>query len=128
MSLGKTRRTWVALMAALLVIGLATHGLGGPDIVLKSAMAAADEISMPGDMPMSSEAPMPGKCSGCAGHERGVMAAACAAFCGAAVTIPSAAVVLYAVPVKILRPTTARIGISRNEPPDPYPPRTIVLS
>ena len=128
MSLGRIRRISVVLMAMVVAIGVATHGLGGPDIMVKSAMVRAPDMAMPGDMLMSSDAPMPGKCSGCAGHEKGVAPAACATFCAAAIAIPSAAVVLYTVPAETLRPTTELIASGHSEPPDPYPPRPIVLS
>ena len=58
------------------------HGFDGVDITAKSAAAASD-MSVASDMSMSSGAPMTGKCNGCAGHEKGVAPAACAAFCGA---------------------------------------------
>ena len=118
MSFDKIRRLSTLLMAVVLAVGLITHGFGGPNIVAKSAMGAAH------DMPMM---PMSGKCDGCAGDEKGVMPTACDAFCGAVITMPLA-VILDAVPAEILNPTAGPDAIGHTLPPDPYPPRTTILS
>ena len=119
MSFGKVRRISAVLMAVILAIGLSTHGLGGPNMTTNSAMAIASDMPMSGDMP--------GKCDGCAGDEKGLAPAFCSAFCGT--VMPSAVMtVLYVVPAEILTPTSERNAVGRAEPPDPYPPRTIVLS
>jgi hypothetical protein len=119
MSFGKTRRISVALMAVVLAIGLSTHGLGGPNMITNSAMALASDIPMSGDMP--------GKCDGCAGDEKGLAQAVCSAFCGTVMPSPITAV-LSVVPAEILTPAGERIAVGRAEPPDPYPPKPIVLS
>jgi hypothetical protein len=119
MSCGKIRRISAAVMAIVVAVGLATHGLGGPNIIMKSDMAVANDMPMPGDMP--------GKCDGCPGHEKGVARAACSAFCGTVIASPIV-VVLFAVPAGILTPAAEQIAIGRADPPDPYPPRPIVLS
>jgi hypothetical protein len=119
MSCRKIRRISAALMAIVLAVGLWTHGLGGPDVIIKSAMAVANDMPMSGDMP--------GKCDGCAGDEKGVATAVCSAFCGA--FIASSAVVIFApIPADILTPPAERIAVGRTDPPDPYPPRPVVLS
>ena len=111
-----------ALAAALvLAVGLVLHGFGGSDMIVKSAMTAA------GDMPMSSDMPMPGKCNGCAGDEKGV-AQACSAFCGAMAAPPSMAVNFSTTSIDILGPTAEPIMAGRFDPPDPYPPKLIILS
>jgi hypothetical protein len=61
----RIRRALTVLMALVVVVGLAAHGLYGSDMIVKSAIAAAS------DMPMSSDGPMQGKCNGCAGDEKG---------------------------------------------------------
>ncbi len=119
MPFGKIRRILAALMAIALAAGLSMHGLGGPDMNIKSAMAVAS------DMPMSRD--MPNKCDGCAGNEKGVAPAVCSAFCGTVIAFP-AVVVFSSVPAEKLAPTGERIAIGRADPPDPYPPRSIVLS
>jgi hypothetical protein len=119
MSCRNIRRTLAALMAVVLAVGLLTHGLGGPNVVIKSVMAVTNDMPMSGDMP--------GKCNGCAGDEKGVAPAVCAAFCGAA--LASLAVVVFApIPADILTPPAERIAVGRADPPDPYPPRPVVLS
>ena len=119
MSFGKIRRISAALMAIVLAIGLSTHGLGGPNMITNSAMALASDMPMSGDMP--------GKCDGCAGDEKGLAQAVCSAFCGTVMPSPVTAV-LSVVPAEILTPAGERIAVGRAEPPDPYPPRPIVLS
>src|SRR5215475_1266899 len=119
MPLGQIRRILAALTAVILAIGLSTHGLGGPNMITNSAMALSSDMPMSGDMP--------GKCDGCAGDEKGLAPAICSAFCGTVIAFP-AAVVFFAVPAEILTPTSERIAVHRGEPPDPYPPRPIVLS
>jgi hypothetical protein len=119
MSFGKIRRISAALMAIVLAIGLSTHGLGGPNMINNSAMALMSDMPMSGDMP--------GKCDGCAGDEKGLAPAFCSAFCGTVMPSP-VMTVLYVVPAEILTPTSERIVVGRAEPPDPYPPRPIVLS
>ena len=117
MSSAKIRRILAALMAIVLAIGLSTHGLGGPNMITSSAMALASDMPMSGDMP--------GKCDGCAGDEKGL--AVCSAFCGTVIAFP-VAVVFFAIPAERLTPTSERIAFGRADPPDPYPPRSIVLS
>jgi hypothetical protein len=118
----RIRRASTVLMALVLATGLAAHGLGGPDMIIKSAVAAAS------DMPMSSDGPMQGKCNGCAGDEKGIAPAACSAFCGAVIAVSMAATALDAVPAEILRPMAGTDVIGRADPPDPYPPRPTFLS
>jgi hypothetical protein len=118
----RIRRASPVLMALVLAVGLAAHGLGGPDMIVKSAIAAAS------DMPMSSDGPMQGKCSGCAGDEKGIAPAACSAFCGAVIALPMVTVVTDAVPAEILSPMAGPDSIGRADPPDPYPPRPTIPS
>jgi hypothetical protein len=118
----KTRRISALLSALVLAFGLVTHGFAGPDIVVKSTMAAAI------DMPMSSGMPMSGKCDGCAGDEKGVAPVACSAFCGAVIATPSVAAAFIAVPIDTLGPLAEAIVAGHADPPDPYPPRPTILS
>ncbi|SRR5713101_6559258 len=116
------RRASTVLMALVLACGLAAHGLGGPDMIVKSATAAAS------DMPMSSDGPMQGKCNGCAGDENGVAPAACSAFCRVVIALPMTTVVIDAIPAETLSPMTGPDAIGRADSPDPYPPRATILS
>jgi hypothetical protein len=118
----KTRRISALLAALVLAVGLVTHGFAGPDIVVQSAATAAI------DMPMSGDMPMPGKCDGCAGDEKGVAPAACSAFCGAVIAAPSVMAIFDAVPIETLAPSAGAIFTGHTDPPDPYPPRPTILS
>jgi len=122
MSFDKIRRIPAVLMALVLAVGLATHGVGGPDMIVKSAMTTAS------DMLTSSDMSMRGKCNGCAGDEKGVAPATCSAICGAMITAPLLAIVHDAIPAETLRPMAGARAIGRANPPDPYPPRPAVLS
>jgi len=115
------RRMVASLMALVMAIGLATHGVGGPMIVKPT-------MTMASDMPLSGGEPMQGKCNGCAGDEKGVVPAACSAFCNAVATLPAVNVDLFAVLAETLMPTVGPEVIGWTHPPDPYPPRTTILS
>jgi hypothetical protein len=118
----KLRRILSLLTALVLAVGLVAHGLGSPDILDKSAVAAANDLPMLG-MPMS------GKCNGCAGDEKGMgPAAACSAFCCAVIAWPLVAVLHHAVPAETLSPVSGPNAIGHANPPDPYPPRPTSLS
>jgi hypothetical protein len=91
------------------------------NVFVKSANAASG-MSMPNDMPM------PGKCNGCAGNENGVASAACVAFCSAAIALPVTPAVLHAVPAETLSPTRKPGASGLADPPDPYPPKSPILS
>jgi hypothetical protein len=118
----KTRRISALLSALVLAVGLVAHGFAGPDIVVQSAVTAAIDVPMSGDMPM------PGKCDGCAGDEKGVALAACSAFCGAVIAAPSVMAIFVAVPIETLAPSAGAIFTGHTDPPDPYPPRPTILS
>jgi hypothetical protein len=120
MSFWKIRRGLALVVAVVLAAGLVTHGFGGPDMVVTSAVTAAHDMPMPGDMPS--------KCDGCAGDERGLSPTACSALCGSVIAAPLLNVVLFAVPAEILSPTAGSRAIGRTDPPDPYPPRRISVN
>jgi hypothetical protein len=102
------------------------HGLGSPDILDKSAVAAANDLPM-SSMPMSGM-PMSGKCNGCAGDEKGMGPAACSALCDAVIALPLVAVMLHTVRAETLSPVSGPNAIGHANPPDPYPPRPTSLS
>lgn len=116
MSSEKIRRIPAFLAALVLAAGLVAHGFGGSEVIVKSAMTSASDM------------PMPGKCSGCAGDEKGMAPTACSACYTAVIALPLVAVVLYAVPIDTLSPTAGPDAIGHANPPDPYPPRPIILS
>jgi hypothetical protein len=117
----KLRRILSLLTALVLAVGLVAHGLGSPDILDKSAVAAANDLPMLG-MPMS------GKCNGCAGDEKGMGPAACSALCDAVIALPLVAVMLHTVRAETLSPVSGPNAIGHANPPDPYPPRPTSLS
>lgn len=122
MSPRSLRQISALLMTLVLVIGLVTHGFGGPGVMLSSTMTLASDMSSSGGEPMQ------GKCNGCAGDEKGVAPAACSAFCSAVAALPAPDVGLFAVPAETLTPTAGPDAIGWTRPPDPYPPRMTILS
>jgi hypothetical protein len=122
----KLRRILSLLTALVLAVGLVAHGLGSPDILDKSAVAAANDLPM-SSMPMSGM-PMSGKCNGCAGDEKGMGPAACSALCDAVIALPLVAVMLHTVRAETLSPVSGPNAIGHANPPDPYPPRPTSLS
>jgi hypothetical protein len=54
--------------------------------------------------------------------------AACSAFCGAVIAVPSVAPVFNAIPIGTLVPSAGAIVTGHSDPPDPYPPRPTILS
>ncbi len=71
---------------------------------------------------------MSGKCSGCAGDEKGMAATPCSACCGTIVACPLVQVVLYAVPAETLDPVAGPDSVGQTDPPDPYPPKQTIVS
>lgn len=123
----KIRRPVALLLAMALVVGLATHSVPAASSVGKAAdmttgMSMDAAIDMPMDMPAS------GKCSGCAGEEKGMMPSACAAFCGSAVALPLMPAAFDTVPAATMWPPTRTLGTSHTGPPDPHPPKPVILS
>lgn len=122
MSSWKIRRISTVLAALVLAAGLVTHGFDGTDMIVKSTAIAASDAAMSGNMPM------PGKCNGCAGDEKGLAPTACSAFCGAVIASPLVEAVLYNVLAETLKPTAGPDAISHTDPPDPHPPRPTILN
>jgi hypothetical protein len=123
MSAKKMRRPLAVLLALALSLGLVTHSVPGGTSVAKAAdMTASMSMDMPMDMPAT------GDCTGCAGDEKGLMPTACYVFCGSAVGSSLLPVRLESVPLTTLLPRDAAIGTGYIGPPDPYPPKPIVLS
>ena len=119
----RIRKIAALVMAMVLAVGLTTHGVGLPNMSLKSGMTAAQM-----DTAMPVNAPMPGKCNGCIGDEKGVAPAVCSAFCGAVIALPAAPPILLSGPAETLNPASGPDGISHVDPPEPHPPRTTILS
>jgi hypothetical protein len=111
----KIRRLSVVLLALALAAGLVTHGVRASDSGVKMAVAAVSDM------------PMPGECDGC-GDDQKAMAAACSAFCGGVVALPSMGAAFAAVPAETLGSFVGPNPTARTVSPDPYPPRPAVLS
>jgi len=123
MAFEKLRRASAIVAALILAAGLVMHGFTGLDTGSStSATSIATQMPMPTDMPMS------GQCDGCAGQEKGMSPAACSAFCSAVLAVPSVAVVFNTISIETLGPSAGPIVTGHADPPDPYPPRPILLS
>jgi hypothetical protein len=112
------------LFVIVLSVALATGGVArsvqalAMDMIAPTATAAA---TPDGGMPMS------GKCNGCAGDEK-AMAAACSAVCSGAVAVLPVVVAFGVVCVETVDFSAVRRATGYSFPPDPYPPRPIVLT
>jgi hypothetical protein len=123
MSSRRIHKIAALVMAIILAVGLTAHGVGRPEMAARAGMnAALMDASMPAD------APIPGKCQGCVGDEKGVAPAVCSAFCSAVMVLPAAPAILVAGPAETLSPMSGPDGISHIDPPEPHPPRTSFLS
>jgi len=114
------RRLFVIVLSMTLVTGAAVRSAQtiAMDATAPAATAAATTDT---DMPMS------GKCSGCAGDEK-AMAAGCSALCSSAVAVLPVVVAFGPVSVETIGPSATPAATGHAFPPDPYPPRPIVLS
>jgi hypothetical protein len=110
-------RRFTALVTAMLFsISVAAHGF----VVSHPSMEAMDAVAANDMQPSSSD-------SGCGGNDGGGVA--CFALCASAVAIlPESATlpVTMAMPQPLLR--AEQFMASRDSPPDPAPPRSIILS
>jgi hypothetical protein len=113
-------RLFVIVLSVALATGLVVRSVPSiaMDITASAATAAATTDT---DMPMS------GKCNGCAGDEN-AMAACCSALCTSVVAVLPAVVAFGPVAVEAIGPSAAPATVGHTVPPDPYPPRPIVLS
>jgi hypothetical protein len=122
----RTRRVLAWPLALALAVGLVVHPL--LYAVDTGAKAGTGAMDMSMAMGMSADMPMPNKCDGCAGDEKATMPAACAAFCGSIIALPLAPVVIDPIAIATLRPTGEAAASGHTAPPDPYPPKPVVLS
>ena len=121
----KIRRLFVMFLALALTAGLVMHSiptnnLGAQDAPKLTTMAMAAGVGM--DMPMPCER------DGCAGDDRGLMPAACAAFCSSVAAASVLPILFEAVPIATMWPPKAATLTGLSRPPDPYPPRPIRMS
>ena len=114
------RRVFVIVLSVALATGAA----------VRSAQALAVDVTAPAATAAASTdtgMPMSGKCSGCAGDEK-AMAAGCSALCSSTVAVPPVVIAFGPVSVETIGPSAAPAATGHAFPPDPYPPRPIVLS
>jgi len=121
----KIRRLFVMFLALALTAGLVTHSIPTSDL---SAHGAPKPTTMAMAMGAAADMPMPCKSNGCAGDEKGLMPAACAAFCSSVAAAPILPILFEAVPIATMWPPKAAALTGLAGPPDPYPPRPIRMS
>jgi hypothetical protein len=112
------RRLCVIVLSVALATGVAVRSVQAiaMDIPAPAATAAATtDIDR-----------MSGKCSGCAGDEK-AMVAGCSALCSSIVAVLPFVVALGPISVETIGPSAAPAATGHAFPPDPYPPRPIVL-
>jgi hypothetical protein len=110
------RRLLVLLLSVALATGLTVRFVDAGTIEMTATSAAADM-------------PMHGKCDGCAGNEKAMAPAACSTYCTGLTALPAimaAAIDLLA--DNSVTPPVEPAATGHTAPPDPYPPRPIVLS
>lgn len=115
-----TRRLVAIVLSVALATGMAVRSVQAIAMEL-AAPAATAAATTDSDMPMS------GTCSGCAGDEN-AMTATCSVLCSGVVVLPPVAVVFQSVAAATVAPGAAPAATGHTAPPDPYPPRPIVLS
>jgi hypothetical protein len=110
------RRVATVLLALTFVVGLVPHGIRAADAGVKMAIAAGS------DMPMS------GQCDGCGDAQKAMTAAACSAYCGGFVALPSIGAVVELASAEAFEGVAVPPIAGLTVPPDPYPPRPAVLT
>jgi hypothetical protein len=111
------RRLLVFALSVAVAAGFVARSVYGLDLGHKVAAAAA----------MGADMPMPGKCDGCPGGEKG-MAPSCTAFCASMAVVSSMPVADDAADVATMTFPSSRSAAGRAIPPDPHPPRSASLS
>jgi hypothetical protein len=113
------RGTAHRLLALLLSVALATG------LTVRVVQAGGMEMTAAA---MAADMPMHGKCDGCAGNEKSVAPSACSAYCGSIIGLPATAVAFASLPAEMVAPGVEPAATGHAVPPDPYPPRPIVLN
>jgi len=112
------RRLFVIVLSVALATGMVVRSVQA--LAMDVAPAATAAATADADMPIS------GKCNGCAGDENAT-AAACSALCSSAVAVFPVVVAFGPVSVETIGPSAVSAADGHAFPPDPYPPRPIVL-
>jgi len=115
MHFANLRRLSALLLALALTLGTGAQAIGMIDMSFKMTMAGAVD------------APMPDGCGTCKDDDRGMLAG-CSAVCGGmAAVLPSASGVTIASEISPLTVSSVEMT-GQYRPPDPYPPKPIILS
>ncbi len=109
----------VLLLSVALATGLTVRVVQAGNMDMTAAAMATD---------MATGMPMHGKCDGCAGNEKAMAPSACSAYCGSVMALPATVVALDSPPADIFAPAVRPAATGHAFPPDPYPPRSVVLS
>jgi len=115
MTVDRMRRVLALVLALALVAGLATYDAHASSMNRQMVTATACDMSMPGG------------CNGC-GDDRGMPSGACFTFCGGVIALlPSG--VTETIATSVTPPPGPVASMSgRAGSPDPYPPKSSVLS
>ncbi len=92
-----------------------------------SSMRAASMIAKMAPVALSATH-APGNCNDCAGGKNGVPVNACSVYCTGMVAISPDVATIDDVPAEAGRYLTPRLLAGHHVFPDPYPPRSVVLS
>lgn len=110
----RIRRLCAVVLALTLAVGVSTHGVHASDMGVKMAAAAASDM------------PMPGKCD-CGGNDK-MSVTSCSSQCAGIPAILTPSLALDIVLVGGYADVAAPSATGHTRPPDPYPPRPVVLS
>jgi hypothetical protein len=116
------RRLFVIFLALALTAGLVMHSVPTGNHQGKPGVMTGMSMETTTDMPMPCEG------NGCADDEKGLMPAACAAFCSSVVALPVMLTFFDAPPIGAVWPPEVAVLNGFAGPPDPYPPRPIRMS
>jgi len=111
-------RLTVFVLSLALATGLVAHSAPAGGMGVEAAVMAGTTNDMP----------MPGTCDGCGGDQKAVMTGACATFCGSVVTLPPVTIIFNTISIDTFDHSAEPALTGHGDPPDPYPPRSTILS
>ncbi len=116
MLFGSFRRMSAALLSLALVFGPAAYSVHASGMDAKMIMT------------MSSDMHSTGACDDCDGNQAGVPAGACSMCCSGVTAVSPSVAEFARLPIEAHGHAFARVMTGLDGPPDPYPPRSTVLS
>lgn len=111
------------LLILSLALGPALNVVHASSMETKMVLAAASDMSSPGKMMPSS-----GKCDDCAGAKAGMPLGACSVYCAGVAAVPPVVAPFDYLAIEAQGFAAMRPIAGQHVPPDPDPPRSIVLS